>query len=104
MVLYIMENTKKFNKKKWKNRDYYVQHNKYVENQDVKMYCETNQFTELKFLGPHNKPHGACGLGKNYHMRFNPKLGHGEYVIHHTPCACTLCTSSIEQPWIKGFP
>ena len=54
-----------------------MQHNKKFDNQDVKMYCATNQFPELKFLGTHNKPHGVHGLGKHYHIRFDTKLGHG---------------------------
>ena len=81
-----------------------MQHNKYVEHQEVKIYCATNQFTELNFIEPHNKPHGIGGLGKNYHIRFYPELGHGTYAIHHIPCDCTFCTYTIDQPWITGFP
>ena len=51
-----------------------MEHNKDIEHQEAKIYCAINQFTELKFLGPHNKPHGVRGLCKNYHMRFDPKL------------------------------
>ena len=57
-----------------------MQHNKYVEHQDVNIYCATNQFPELKFLGPQKKPHGVSGLGKNYNIRFDTKLGHMEHV------------------------
>ena len=67
------------------------------------MYCATKQFPELKFLGPQNKPNGVHGLGKNHHMRFDPKLGHGTYAIRFTPCACTSCTSILDQPWVPGF-
>ena len=56
----------------------------------MKMYYARNHFTELKFLRPYNKLHGVRGLGKNYHMRFDTKLGHGTYKIRHTPCACTF--------------
>ena len=81
-----------------------MQHNKYVENQDVKIYCATNQLTELKFLEPHKKSHGVRGSGKRYYMSFGTKIGHGTYAIRHIPCACYLCTSILEQPRIKGLP
>ena len=72
-------------KKKWTNREYHVQQNKDVEHQDVKIYCATNQFPELKFLCPNNKKHGVRGLGNNYHMRFDTKLWHG---------TCAVCNTS----------
>ena len=81
-----------------------MQHNKYVENQDVIIHCITNQFTELKFLGENKKPHYVLGLGKHYHVRFYPKLGHGIYAINCIPCDCTVCTSIINQTSIPGFP
>ena len=74
---------------KWKNKVYYVQNNEYVDHQDVKIYCNNNQFTELKCCIPHNKPHGARGLGKNYHLQFYTKLGHGTCEICCNTCACT---------------
>ena len=52
-----------------------------MELKDVKMYCNTNQLPALPFCGPYFKPHGAIGLGKNYHLRFDPKLGIGECAI-----------------------
>ena len=59
-----MVNTKKgSSKQKWTDKDYYVKQNKYAEYQDVNMYCATNQYNELQFLGTHNKPHGVLGLG-----------------------------------------
>ena len=81
-----------------------MQHNKNVKHQEVKMYCSTNHFTELNFLGPHNKPHGLRGLGNHYNMHFDPKIGHVTYEICRIPCACTSCTSSMDQHWIIGFP
>ena len=51
-----------------------MQNNEYVEHQDVKMYCATNQFPELMFLWPHNNPHDVRRLGKHYFMPFDPKL------------------------------
>ena len=83
---------------------YHVQHNKYFEHQDSKIYCATNQFPELQFLGPHNKPHGVRGLVKHYQMRFYPKLGHGTCVICSSPLACSICTYMLDQPWVTGMP
>ena len=57
--------------RKWTYRDYHVQDNSYVEKKDAKMYCNTNQFPELSFSGPHHKPHGARGLSKHCHLRFD---------------------------------
>ena len=72
------------------NREYYLQHNRYVEHQGVKMCCDTNQFPELKFLGPHKKPHGVHGLVKNYHIHFDTKLGDVTYKIRCISFASTL--------------
>ena len=66
---------------KWTERKYHIQDNADVELKDVKMYCNTNQFPTLPFCGPHSKPHGARGLGKHYHLRFDPKLGMGKCAI-----------------------
>ena len=68
------------------------------------MYCATNPFLTLNLSGPHNKPHGVRGLGKHYHMRFYTKIVNGTYSIHCIPCACTLFTYSLDQPWIPGIP
>ena len=59
-------------KRKWIDREYHVQDNADVTNKDVKIYCDTNQFPALTFFGSHPKPHGARGLSKNYHLRFDP--------------------------------
>ena len=56
------------------------------------MYCNTNQFQELPFCGPHAKPHGARGLINNYNVRFDPKLGHGIFAIIRITCSCIVCT------------
>ena len=66
------------------------------------MYCATNQFTKLNFIGPQNKPLGVIGLGKHNQIRFDPKLGHVTYAIRFIPCACTSCTSITYQPYITG--
>ena len=68
------------------------------------MYSATNQFSELQYLGPQNKPNGVRGLGKNYHMHFYPKLGHGTCEMHQIPCACPPCTCMLNQPWYPGIP
>ena len=81
-----------------------MQNNKYFNNQDVKMYCETNQFPGLQFLGPHKKTHGVHGLCNNYHMHFDTKLGHGTCATHRIPFVCPLCTSMIDQIWDPGIP
>ena len=58
----------------------------------MKMYCNTNQLPELPLCGSHTKPHGARGLSNTYHLRFDPKLGHGICGIHSIPCAYVSCT------------
>ena len=88
---------------KWTERKYHVQDNAAVELKDVKMYCNTNQFPELSFYGPHSKPHGARGLSKNYHLRFDPKLDMGVCAIFCIPSACVACTSMLDKSWISGI-
>ena len=83
---------KRASKIKCTDREYHVQDNADVAQKDVKMYCDTNQFPVLPFYGPHPKPHGARGLGKHYHILFDPNLGHGICVICRIPCACVACT------------
>ena len=78
---------------KWTYIQYHVQDNADVAHQDVKIYCDTNQFPELPFCGTYSKPHGARGLSNNYHLRFDPKLGNGIGAISRIPCACVACTS-----------
>ena len=68
------------------------------------MYCNTNKFPELPFCGPHSKPHGARGISKNYHLRFDPEIGNGVCVIRRIPCDCVACTSMLDKPWIYGIP
>ena len=52
--------------RKWTQIEYHVQDNAAIELKDVKIYCNTNQFPELLFSGPHSKPHVARGLSKHY--------------------------------------
>ena len=82
-----------------------MQHNKYVEHKDVKMYCAKNQFIEFSFLVQPNTSHVVRRLGKNYHVRFDSKLGHDTCVVHyHIPCECPPCTSMLNQPWAPDIP
>ena len=89
--------------RKWTERKYHVQDNAVVEIKDVKMYCNTNQFLVLPFCGPHSKPHGARGLSKNHHLRFDPKLAIGVCAISRIPCDCVACTLMLYKPWISGI-
>ena len=74
-----------------------------VELKYVKIYCNTYQFPALPFYFPHSKPHGARGLSKHNHLRFDPKLAIGEYAIRRIPCVCVACTSMLYKPWISGI-
>ena len=56
------------------------------------MYCNTSQFPELSFFGPHYKSHGARGLSKHYHLRFDTKLDMGIFAMHRILCARVACT------------
>ena len=86
---------KRYMNRRWIERKYHVKDNADVELKDVKMYCNKNQFPTLPSCGPHSKPHGARGLGKNYNLRFDPKLGMGKCAIRRIPCACVACTSIL---------
>ena len=90
--------------RKWKDRQYHVQDNADVALQDVRIYCNTNQFPALRFCGPHSKPHGARGLSKHFHLRFDPKVGNGVCAIQRIPCNCVACKSMLDKPWISGIP
>ena len=94
---------KRSSKRKWIDREYHVQDNTDVAHKDVKMYCDTNQFPTLPFCVSHPKLHGARGLGKHYHLRFDPNIGHGICANLSIPCACVACTSMLDQPWISGI-
>ena len=81
-----------------------MQHNKFVDNKDVKIYCATNQFPGFQFLGPHNNPHCLHRLGNHYHMCFDTKIVHGTYMMHRIPCVFPPCTFMLDQPWDPGMP
>ena len=67
------------------------------------MYFDTNQIPVLPFCGLHPNPHGARELSKNYHLRFDPKIGHVICAILCIPCACVGITSMLDKPWIYGI-
>ena len=67
------KNNERFMEIKLTYRQYYVQDNSDFAHQDVRIYCNTNQFPALLFCGPHSKPHGARGLSKYYHLRLIQK-------------------------------
>ena len=69
----------------------------------MKIYCNTNQFPKFSFFDPYSKPHGARGLSKHYHLRFDPKLAMGVCAILRIPCACVAFTSMLDKPWISGI-
>ena len=64
------------------------------------MFCNTNQFPSFPFCGSHTKPHGVRGLRKHYHMRFDPKIGHGICAICRIPCACSERKYMLDKPWV----
>ena len=68
------------------------------------IFFNKNQFPALPFCGPHSKPHGAKGLGKNCHLRFDPKIGNGVCALSHIPCACVARTSMLDKTCIYGIP
>ena len=67
----------KSSKIKLTDREYPVQENYDIEHKDVRMYCDTNRFPTLTFCGSYPKPLGERGIINHYHLRFDPKLGHG---------------------------
>ena len=85
------------------DREYHVKDNADVAHKYVKMYCDINQFPALPFCGSHPKTHGARGLIKHYHLRFDIKLGHGLCKILRIPSACVGCTTILDKPWIYGI-
>ena len=68
------------------------------------MYCAKNQFPEFQLFRPHNKIHVARGLAKHYHVHFDPRLGYFTCTIRKIPCACSFCTSILDQTQIPDMP
>ena len=90
--------------RKWTDRHHHVQDNAAVAHQYVIMYCNTIQFPELSFCGPHYKPHDARRLIYHCYLLSDPKLGNGICEICLIPCACVSCTSMLDKRWIYGIP
>ena len=70
-----------------------------MNNEDVRFSCDTSQFPELQFCGPHDKSHGARYLIKQYHILFDPLLGHGKCEMHQILCECVACTNILDKTW-----
>ena len=68
---------KKASKLKCKETEYRVHNDADVAHKDVKIFFNTNHFPSFPFCVPHTKPHSVRGLSNNYHIPFDPKLGHG---------------------------
>ena len=88
---------------KWTDRQYHVQYNADVAHQYFMIYCNTNQFPSLPFCGTYSKPHGARGLSKHYHLRYDPKLGNVVCEIFRISCAFVVCTSMLDKLWISSI-
>ena len=84
-VIYQVKQIKRASKIKYTYREYNVKDDYDVAHKELKFYCYTNQFPTLPFCGPHPKPHGPRGFSKHYHLRFDPKIGHGIYLIFRIP-------------------
>ena len=74
---------------------YHGQEDADVVHKCVNIFCHANQFSSFPFCVPHTKPQDVRGLSKQYHMRFDPKLGHGIYAIHCINCAYAEFTSML---------
>ena len=83
--------------RKWTDKQYHVQDNADVEQIDMRIYCNTNQFPVLPFCGSHSEPHGERGLSKNYHFCFDLKLGNDVCKIRRIRYACVACTSMLDN-------
>ena len=60
---------------------YHVKDIKDVSHIIVKISYATTPFSALSFCGLHAKPRGVKGLSKHYHLRIDPKLGHGKCTV-----------------------
>ena len=64
------------------------------------MSCVSTQFQEFSFYGLHAKPHVVIRMRKHYHLRLDPKLGHGKYSIRRIPFAFITCTNMLDKQWV----
>ena len=81
---------KRASKRKWMDCEYHVQDRRYVQHKSVKLSCSSTQFQALLFCGPHAKTHWSRGWIKHYHLRLDPKLGHGKCEIGGPPVRLEL--------------
>ena len=73
----IKENEKMIHGKKWIGRQYHFRIMLMLNSNMWKCIVTKINFHKLSFYGPHSKPHGASGLSKHYHLRFDQKLEMG---------------------------
>ena len=75
-----------------------------IVHKDVEIFCNINTFPALENSGPHRKPHVVRGLGKHYHMRFDPKLVHSTCALRWIPCDFIQCTEMLDKNWTPNIP
>ena len=84
-----------FSKWNWNEHGYHVKDNSDFGHSGVKMSCNSTQFSELKFCGPHTKPYGVSGLSNNDHFSLDDKLVQGICEIQQIQCAHVACKAML---------
>ena len=56
---------KRASTRKWTESEYHVHNDADVAHKNVKIFCNTNQFTSFPFYVPHTKLHGVRGSSKH---------------------------------------
>ena len=90
--------------RKWIERNYHVQDNASVELKDVKIIVTQINSQHYPSVVHITNLMAQWGMGKNYHLRFDPKLGMGVCAIRCIPCTCVACTKMMDKPCIFGIP
>ena len=67
------------------------------------MFCDTTHFPSIQFCVPYKNSHSVICLSNNYHIQFDPKLGHGIFSIFQILCACDKFLFMLDKPWIPGL-
>ena len=93
---------KNASKRKWNEHEYHVQERKYMSHISLKISRATAKFPSLSFCGPHVKLYGVIGLIRHYHLRLEPKLGHGKCAIRQINFACIACKNMLDKIWAYG--
>ena len=96
--------TKIPNEIKWTDREYNVQDNADVAQKYVKMYCNITNSQHYHFVVQITNLMAWGGLSENYHLSFDTKIGNGICEVRRITCACVVCTSILDKPWISGIP